>query len=258
MSTLIHGKLISADEYAAAYGDGDGFEAVCIEGRQQCNEAFLIRERPRKILEVGSGPYLLCARPALTQLTFEHWTIVEPAAAYAELARSATALDPRFDIVESYLEAAADALHARNGEGYNCAVVSSIVHETTDPLGLLGATERLLAPGGKVVISTPNAYSFHRLLAVEGGLMDTPHALSARDLKFGHPKVFDPRSLAELAAKAGLVDIEGGGYLFKPFTNAQMELLSPALTKEVWQGMITLGRQFPDHAAEIYVMCAKR
>ncbi len=146
---------------------------------------------------------------------------------------------------------------AAHPDGYDCAVVSSVLHEAADPLELLRSVARLLSSGGKAVINVPNALSFHRLLACESGLIDSPHALSARDIKFGHAAVFDPESLREVVVKAGFVDLVSGGYLFKPFTNAQMEALSPRLQTPVCQGMIALGRQFPAHAAEIYVIARK-
>lgn len=250
------GEHIDADAFSDAYGDGDGFEAVCIEGREQCNEAFLLRERPRAVLEVGCGPRLLCARATLS-FGFERWTIVEPAKAYSARARVTTACDPRFEVVEAFLEATVEALRAKRLEGYDCAVVSGVVNETSDPVGLLSAVAQLLSPGGKAIISVPNALSFHRLLAFESGLIDGPYELSARDLNFGNAKVFDPVTLRELVTEAGFVDLVSGGYLFKPFTNAQMEALSPKLQTPVWQGMIALGRQFPMHAAEIYVIARK-
>ncbi len=89
-----------ADGFTAAYGDGDGFEAICIEGREQCTEAFLLQATPRAILEVGCGPRLLCMRATL-KTDFERWTIVEPAQVYAARARAATESDPRFQVVEA-------------------------------------------------------------------------------------------------------------------------------------------------------------
>ena len=253
MATLPYGKLLSAEAYATAYSAEQDFEAVCIEARQQNNAAFLRVERPETILEVGCGHRLLSAMPEVTDMHFRRWTIVEPAPHYADGARSATTADGRFSVVEGYVEACRDELRSIAPEGYDTAIVSGLVHETTDPLGLLTAVEDLIRPGGKILVSAPNALSFHRLLALECGLMASPYELSALDLKLGHAAVFDPRTLADLVMHAGFAYLQPGGYLFKPFTNAQMQAVVDSIGLHLVAGLISLGRRFPDNAAEIYV-----
>lgn len=253
METLLHGKLLSAEAYASAYGAGQGFEAVCIEARQQNNAAFLSTEQPETILEVGCGPRLLITMTGVRDIGFRRWAIVEPAPSYAEAARLAIAADNRFSVVQGYVEACGDELRRIAPEGYAAAIVSGLVHETSDPLGLLVAVAPLLRRGGKILVSAPNALSFHRLLALECGLVASPHELSELDVQLGHAWVLDPRSLADLLTRAGFTGLRGGGYLFKPFTNAQMQTMIDAIGPHVIAGLISLGRRFPENAAEIYV-----
>src|SRR5205814_1461860 len=99
--------------------------------------------------------------------------------------------------------------------------------------------------------SVPNALSFHRLLAVKMGLIDSPDALSERNKELGQPIVFDPDSLGALLSNAGLTNIEPTGYMFKPFTNAQMARIEQILGDAVIAGLEKLGRDFPRNAAEI-------
>ena len=54
-----------------------------------------------------------------------------------------------------------------------------------------------------------------------------------------------------------MTDLTLDGYLFKPFTNAQMELLLNDADHDLTDGLIALGRRFPDHAAEICVIGRK-
>jgi 2-polyprenyl-3-methyl-5-hydroxy-6-metoxy-1,4-benzoquinol methylase len=253
MATLPYGKLLSAEAYATAYSAEQGFEATCIEARQQSNAAFLRDERPETILEVGCGHRLLSAMPEVTDIRFRRWAVIEPALHYAEGARSATAADGRFSVVQGYVEACGDELRSIAPGGYDTAIVSGLVHETTEPLGLLTAVEGLIRPGGKILVSAPNALSFHRLLAVQCDLLASPYELSAIDLKLGHAAVFDPRSLADLVTRAGFANLQSGGFLFKPFTNAQMQAVINSNGLHLVAGLISLGRRFPDNAAEIYV-----
>ena len=106
-------------------------------------------------------------------------------------------------------------------------------------------------PAVRLLASVPNAGSFHRLLAVEAGFIPSPATLSLRDLALGHPVVFDGAALTALLDRAGLIDLTLDGYLFKPFTNAQMEVVLASADAGLVDGLIRLGRIFPDQAAEI-------
>lgn len=243
-----HGKLVSAEGYRAFYDPLAGFEGVCSLARQRRNLEFLTEHRPRRILEVGCGGLLLAEMAK--GLEFDRWTIVEPVADFADLARKATGGDARFSVVDGYLE-------AQSGLGpCDAVLLSGLLHETAAPEALLRAAIACLEPGGRLLASVPNAQSFHRLLAVEAGLIPAPDTLSARDVALGHPKVFDPDGLRALIAGAGLTDLTFDGYLFKPFTHAQMEAVlaqGPADAADLIDGLIRLGRKFPDQAAEICV-----
>ncbi len=251
MENLLYGKLLSSDAYAQAYSHEPGFELVCIAARQQRNLEFLRTERPDTVLEVGCGPVLLSTMPGAAETGFRRWAIAEPAQSYAASARAATAQDARFSVIEGYLEACCDALKELAPDGYEAAIVSSLVHETTNPLELLTAVASLMKSGGKILVSAPNAFSFHRLLAEACGLIRSPHELSAMDRRLGHTTVFDPQSLSELVGRAGFTSLRSDGCLFKPFTNAQMQTIMEAIGPRVESGLISLGRRFPQNAAEI-------
>lgn len=251
MTQFQFGKLLEADEYADRYMAGFGFESVCARARQQRNARFLQEMQPMSILEIGCGPMLLAGMDEIGSLGFEKWVIVEPASRFASHARDLTSEDARFSVVEAYLEAVTGTLSEMVPDGFDCAIVSGLVHETTAPRALLASAVNLLKPQGRALVSAPNAMSFHRLLAVEGGIIASPHELSDLDRKLGHPVVFDRYSLGQLLTSSGLVDLEFDGYLFKPFTNAQMVAVVDMVGSHLVAGLIELGRKFPDNAAEI-------
>jgi SAM-dependent methyltransferase len=254
---LPYGKLLSARSYAEVLSEAEGFEAVCTKARHQMSLKFLQAAQSATILEVGCGPLLLSDLLAARLLGFRRWAVVEPAPDYAARSAAATKDDPRFSVVEGYLEACEEQLHTLCPEGYDAVLVAGLVHETTDPLTLLKSAALLLRPGGSLLVSAPNALSFHRLLAVECGLIETPHQLSERDIQLGHPCVFDAASLKELVESAGLTATSSGGYLFKPFTNAQMHSAIKQFGDHLIDGLIGLGMRFPANAAEIYVIAGK-
>jgi SAM-dependent methyltransferase len=249
------GKLVTPQEYRAVYDPLTGFESVCSLARQRRNLEFLATARPRHILEVGCGAMILAAMARGMDLGFASWTIVEPEPDFTAAARSSLGDDARFAVVEGYLEASEAALRQRAPGGFDAVLIAGLLHETSAPKALLAAAMALTAPGGQVLASVPNAGSFHRLLAVQAGLIPRPDTLSPRDRALGHPVVFEAETLLALLSEAGLTGLALDGYLFKPLTNAQMEAVlastDPGLQTALIDGLISLGRQFPAQAAEI-------
>lgn len=250
------GKALAADEYAARHDDALDFETVCLAARQQHNLAQVQALQPATVLEVGCGPQLLCREAFDRPNQLVRWVVVEPAARWAEAARLAAHAEPRLAVVHDYIESADEALAALwPDEGMvDLAIVSGVIHETAAPQALLRATLRWLRPGGHLLVSVPNAHSFHRLLAVEMGLAPAPESLSERNRLLGQPQVYRPQDLRALVQSLGLEEVALDGYLFKPFTHAQMATLLPALGEPGVEGLITLGRQFPLQAAEIAML----
>jgi hypothetical protein len=87
--------------------------------------------------------------------------------------------------------------------------------------------------------------------------MDTPEVLSERNRLLGQPRVYRPQDLRDTVTALGLTEVALDGYLFKPFTHAQMALLLPSLGERGVQGLIELGRQFPQQAAEIALLARR-
>lgn len=254
------GKPLDADEYAARHDAELDFETVCLAARQQHNLTQLQALQPAVVLEVGCGPELLSLQAfAQAPNRIERWVAVEPAQRWADAAREVCAHEPRLSVVHAYIERADSELAALwpQGPAVDLLIVSGVIHETGEPEVLLRAGLRWLKPGGHLLVSVPNALSFHRLLAVEMGLMDKPEVLSERNRLLGQPRVYRPADLREQVAALGLDEVALDGYLFKPFTHGQMAQLLPSLGDRGVQGLIELGRRFPMQAAEIALLARK-
>jgi SAM-dependent methyltransferase len=253
------GKPLDADEYAARHDGALDFESVCLAARQQHNLAQVHTLQPGTVLEVGCGPQLLCLQALAQPNRIQRWVAVEPAARWAEAAVDVARGEPRLTVVHDYIERADTALAALwpNEQAADLVIVSGVIHETGAPEALLQASLRWLRPGGHLLVSVPNALSFHRLLAVQMGLAEAPEALSERNRLLGQPRVYRPNDLRALVLSLGLEEVALDGYLFKPFTHAQMALLLPALGERGVQGLIDLGRAFPLQAAEIALLAQK-
>ena len=150
---------------------------------------WLAQGRGRRLLDVGAADGLLSRH-----LSERGWKVTaierDPAAAEAGAARCELMVVADLDREVPALEGAFDVI-----------VYGDVLEHLADPLRVLGALNRVLAPGGEVLISIPNvAHLWIRLCLLFGrfdyldrGILDSTH------LRF-----FTDRSLGALLAEAGL------------------------------------------------------
>ncbi|MDQ4421390.1 methyltransferase domain-containing protein [Sphingobium sp. DEHP117] len=249
-------KLISAEDYAQKYLADMGFEHNLITARQDCCLEFLADCQPHTVLEVGCGPDLLIDRFDLAGSAIRKWVVVEPSS-YADDFERRIKHSNKLALTRGYLEDQVPVLRDHLPGGFDAVLLSGLLHETTQPANMLNAAHDLLRDGGHLFVSVPNANSFHRLLAVEMGMMDSPTQLSDRNLELGHPVVYNRESLTEVIEDAGFQPEQFSGYMFKPFSNGQMAAILKTIGDDVVDGLNSLGKIFPDNAAEIAISARK-
>ncbi len=249
-------KLIEAEDYAQKYLVEMDFERHLITGRQDRCLEFLAEHRPGTLLEVGCGPDLLIDRFDLAASSIETWAVVEPSF-YADRIAERMATSDKLALTRGYVEDQIEAIRAHAPGGYDAVLLSGLLHETEQPANMLSAAYAVLREGGHLFVSVPNARSFHRLLAVEMGLMESATELSDRNVQLGQPIVYSRETLAPLIAAAGFSDASFSGYMFKPFSNGQMAQVIEAIGDDVVAGLNRLGKLFPDNAAEIAIVARK-
>jgi 2-polyprenyl-3-methyl-5-hydroxy-6-metoxy-1,4-benzoquinol methylase len=146
-------------------------------------------------------------------------------------------------------------LERLSGERYDCIVMASLLHEVGDSLALLRCAARLCDQDTLVHVNVPNAHSFHRLLALEMGIIDSLYQRSATQERMQQSHTFDLETLGKLAAEAGFSVVQDGSFFIKPFTHAQMAALQGAglLTEPMLEGLYKLSHRFPQNGSEIFV-----
>ena len=140
-------------------------------------------------------------------------------------------------------------------ERFDTVLGTHVLEHVEDPVAVLGRARGWVAPGGRMVMLVPNALSLHRLVAVEMGMLDRPDALNDLDVRLGHRRVYDLDLLEAHVREAGWEVVASGGNFLKPLSNGQMEAW---FTPEMLDGFHAVGRQFPRHAAEVFVVAEPR
>lgn len=255
-ASSVASKLIEAQDYARTYLADMAFEEHLITARQDHCLEFLAACQPESVLEVGCGPALLVDRFDLAGSGIAQWMVVEPSFYADGIAQRMAGCD-KIGLSRGYLEERINVLLQACPDGYDAVMLSGLLHETANPAAMLDAAFTLLRPGGDLFVSVPNAHSFHRLLAVELGLMQAPTDLSDRNVALGQPVVFHRETLEALVAASGFADCRFSGYMFKPFSNAQMGSVLETIGSDVVEGLNRLGSRFPEQAAEIAVVARK-
>lgn len=208
----------------------------------------LEKHQPRSILEIGCG-----LDPIFNYYAaFDHCTIIEPGDDFVRLAREQARSKDAIVFVHGTLEENVETLLETP---YDFIILSSLLHEVGDSKRLLDATARLCSPTTIVHINVPNARSFHRLLALEMGLIGNLFEKSATQRRMQQSHTFDVDSLAELVSQSGFQVIEQGTFFIKPFTHAQMGSLQAAglVNDLMLDGLYRLSRHFPDNGSEIFM-----
>ncbi|MEM2130214.1 MAG: methyltransferase domain-containing protein [Candidatus Bathyarchaeia archaeon] len=202
------------------------------------------------ILEIGCGMdplFLYCT-------DYKTYTIVEPSVALVKNAKKFARNKHNITIIHGFMEEVYSKL-IETRHGFDFIILSSILHEVPDPNKLLQAVYQICGMETVVHINVPNAYSFHRILAYEMGLISNIFEKSETDIKFQRHTNFDKQLLFKILEENGFQIITYGNYLVKPFSNEQMEkiLEQKILSKDVIDGLERMVKYLPDMGCEIFV-----
>lgn len=196
-----------------------------------------------RVLDLGCSTGVLSERLAMRA---RHLEVIDGSQHYIDLARDRLSLYKNVIYHCSLFE-------EFEPEGlFDHIVCSHVLEHVSDPRAILERLKLWLAPQGSLWIYVPNAFSLHRRIGVAMGLTKTIYDFSARDVRVGHRRVYDPASLSMEITGAGLRHGKLGGMMIKPFTNEMMEALDPALI----EGLVRVGADLPEIASDIYFQCS--
>ncbi len=225
-----------AESLKYEYIEGVNFNSV------QYNGEIFARylKKGKSILELGP------AEGKMTEILYnqfsEDYTVVDAVEYYIDLLKKKYPnIKGQASLFEEY----------HPNQQWDNIILGHVLEHVDKPVDILKKCKSWLKPNGQIMCSVPNCDSIHRQAAVIMGLQKTVKDLSEMDKTHGHRRVYSRQELANDFEEAGFHIKKIGGYWLKPLSNAQLET---SWTKEMMDAFMALGEQYPEIAAEIYVV----
>ena len=227
-----------------------GFEDYQVRYRRKLVLRQIAKYPHRRILEIGCGMEPLFLFWDIEE-QFEKFTVIEPDEIFYD---NALRLSRTVDNVECINDYFAPSKKLKD-EKYDIIIVSSLLHEIENEDNFLLGIREIASENTIVHINTPNANSFHRILAKEMNLISDTHCMSKRNTELQQSRVYDLNMLRQTAERNQFTVVDSGSYFIKPFTHEQMYSLiqKEIITEAVLDGLFEMSRELPGCGSEIYV-----
>ena len=236
------------EHYTHAYSNDYDFEKILVKYRKLFIGDLIYKKRPRRVLEIGCGKDPLF-KSFLDMDFWERWVTIEPSPDFSNEAKRYC--DDRCYVVCDFFENVPDTFTKK--EKFDMIICSALLHEVDNPEELLKKILSSTDNDTLVHINVPNAYSFHRQLAYEMGIIPSVFEMSERNISLSQYQVFDIGKLRTTLEEFGFKVVEDGGYFMKPFTHKQMQkILEEFGSEKLLDGLYRLGIKYPELASEIF------
>ncbi|MCF8380675.1 MAG: class I SAM-dependent methyltransferase [Bacteroidales bacterium] len=210
------------------------------------------RQKHNCILEVGCGldPFFNYFK------NFNKLVILEPSTPFYLNALDKISNDKNLSstviVLNEYFE---NSINQLKEFEFDYIIISCLLHEIENVALFFEKISCIVKENTIVHIDVPNAFSFHRVLALEMGLINSVFEMSENNIKFQQQKVYDLASLSNLVQQYNFKIINSGTYIIKPFTHKQMyELLEKKIIdSKVLDGFNRMIKYMPDLGAEIFI-----
>ena len=132
------------------------------------------------------------------------------------------------------------------------------MHEVEEPNKMLKSIEEV-ADGQTIIhINVPNGNSFHRLLALESGIIQSATEFSSNNINLQQHNVFTMDTLISCIKDSLHHDIEildSGSYWVKPFTHKQMAMMmnENIIDENILDGFEKMIKYMPELGSEIFI-----
>jgi 2-polyprenyl-3-methyl-5-hydroxy-6-metoxy-1,4-benzoquinol methylase len=205
----------------------------------------------KNILEIGCG-----FEPIFQYIDdFDSMTVVDPGIEFIKHAKNILKHESsNIRCIHGFFE---DVIPELSQQPYDFILVSSLLHELESPDNFLETLKSVCSLNTILHVNVPNAFSIHRILASEMGLITDVFQKSENQRKFQQFSTFSIDSLKELLANRQFKIIESGSYFIKPFIHNQMNMMltSNIIDSKILDGLYKLTKYIPEYGSEIFVDC---
>ena len=230
------------ESYSTIYEEDIAFGAE--ERINRLNAEFTLERIQGPVIELG------CGNGTWTKLLVERFgsvTVVDASAALLDKIQKEHG--ERVRCRESLFEE-----FEPSNDDYSTVLLIGALHHTETPLRILQHVARWLHPQAKLVLSVPNAGSLHRRLGQAMGILQKTDDLSELGIRQGHRRTYTLDLFRRHLSEAGLSIDYSTGLFLKPFSNTQMDSLSP----EIFSGLFQVSQEMPaEYSAILYAECNK-
>ena len=230
-------------------------------------ERIMEKFRLRKILEIASTIELAGDRdileigPGYNSLASDlwpdnQWTLLEPSQELFILNLEKFENQRNIQIFNYSLE----KYLANLGENeFGLVVLSSVLHELDNPIGVLREIYNSLVEGSKVLIVVPNNESVHRQFGVTLKILEDSSSQTTTEMMMQQKTNYSISSLEELIVLAGFKSVYVSTSFVKPHTHKQMQewVDSKVLSTEDLDHLYDLSFAFHPFNAEIFMLVVK-
>ena len=139
----------------------------------------------------------------------------------------------------------------------NIEIASYILEHVISPEIILKKIAEFCHENTLIFIIVPNARALSRQISLNMNLIDSLYSLTANDLKHGHRRVFDRKSLNQLISNSVFENIYETGIILKLLADFQMDkmLNLQIINDSQIDALYKLGLEFPDLCGSIFTIC---
>lgn len=226
------------------------FEAIQARYRKKCVVENIMKYKHKNIVEIGCGLDSLINDFG----DFDQCFIIEPSELFFEKIECDLAQRPKLNNKVTLANLKVEDVKSLPFKP-DMIIASGLLHEVERPENILAHLLTLCTSDTVIHINVPNAYSLHRLLAKEAGLISDVHEKSSSQISLQQHSTFDFARLSALAKHCGFKVIDKGTYFIKPFTHQQMQQLIDLnlLNEKLLNGFYSMSKYFPDNGSELFM-----
>ncbi|MFA6260433.1 MAG: class I SAM-dependent methyltransferase [Bacteroidia bacterium] len=135
-------------------------------------------------------------------------------------------------------------------EKFDFIVSTNVLEHVDDSVEFLKNIKSWLNPGGRVVMTVPNALGLHKRIGLKMGVINDLFQLTEADYGKGHKRIYDRAKLNSDFEQAGYSVVYLGGILLKPLSHKQMETWD----KKIVDALYEIGLELPDYCSSLIIV----